>query len=199
MRKVVSALIEKLSRVSVSTRFVPEIDGLRFFAIGSVVLYHMLGVISVRQFGTWQPDRFAATFPLNWLIEGHFGVPLFFAISGFVLALPFADHHLHGREVLPLPRYYLRRLARLGPPYVINLVFLFLALVALGHLRLADWPHLLASFCYVHDSLMAAKAPSTGSRGRWKPRCSFIWWRRFSRWPYSASPARFCGGRFWLG
>jgi len=85
---------ERLSRVSVSTRFVPEIDGLRFFAIGSVVLYHLLGIISVRKFGAWEPERFAAYFPLNWLTRGHFGVPLFFAISGFVLAMPFADHYL---------------------------------------------------------------------------------------------------------
>jgi len=144
-------LQEHLSRVSVSTRFVPEIDGLRFFAIGSVVLYHLLGIISVRRFGTLQLDHFAAYFPLNWLTYGHFGVPLFFAISGFVLALPFADHYLHGREVLPLPRYYVRRLTRLGPPYVINLGFLFLAQIWTGHLAFSGWPHLLASICYVHD------------------------------------------------
>jgi peptidoglycan/LPS O-acetylase OafA/YrhL len=155
-------LQERLSRVSVSTRFVPEIDGLRFFAIGSVVLYHLLGIISVRQFGTWQPDRFAVWFPLNWLVQGHFGVPLFFAISGFVLALPFAEHHLQGREVLTLGRYYLRRVARLGPPYVINLVFLFLLMIALGHLTFADWPHLLASIFYVHDIAYGCQSTVNG-------------------------------------
>jgi peptidoglycan/LPS O-acetylase OafA/YrhL len=155
-------LQERFSRISVSTRFVPEIDGLRFFAIGSVVLYHLLGIISVRQFGTWQPDRFAAYFPLNWLTHGHFGVPLFFAISGFVLALPFAEHHLQGREVLSLRRYYLRRVARLGPPYVINLSFLFMSQIALGHLTLADWPHLLASVCYVHDVAYGCQSTVNG-------------------------------------
>jgi peptidoglycan/LPS O-acetylase OafA/YrhL len=159
---VFTQLTQKLSRVSVSTRFVPEIDGLRFFAIGSVVLYHLLGIVSVRQFATWQPERFAAYFPLNWLTKGYFGVPLFFAISGFVLAMPFAEHYLHGREVLPLRSYYLRRLARLGPPYVLNLVFLFMVLISLGHLRFADWPHLLASICYVHDIAYGCQSTVNG-------------------------------------
>ena len=91
-----------LSRISVSTRFIPEVDGLRFFAIGSVVFYHLLGIISVRMFGSWNPAHFDSLFPLNWLTHGYFGVPLFFAISGFVLAMPFAEHHLSQREIPPL-------------------------------------------------------------------------------------------------
>jgi peptidoglycan/LPS O-acetylase OafA/YrhL len=34
----------RLSRLSVSTRFMAEVDGLRSVAFGSVVLYHLLGI-----------------------------------------------------------------------------------------------------------------------------------------------------------
>lgn len=56
---------------------------------------------------------------------GHLGVALFFIISGFVLALPFAKQHLDKGPRVSLPAYYLRRVTRLEPPYVIHLVFLF--------------------------------------------------------------------------
>lgn len=154
--------LDRLSRVSVSTRFVAEVDGLRFFAIGSVVLYHLMGIISVRIYGSWEPSRFDTVFPLNWVTQGHFGVPLFFAISGFVLAMPFADHHLYGREALPLPKYYLRRVARLGPPYLFNLVFLFVAVAASGHIAWDSWPHLVASLCYVHGWVYGTQSTVNG-------------------------------------
>jgi peptidoglycan/LPS O-acetylase OafA/YrhL len=50
-------------------------------------------------------------------------VELFFAISGFILALPFARQHLGQGEPIRLKAYYLRRLTRLEPPYLIQLVF----------------------------------------------------------------------------
>ncbi len=152
----------RLSRLSVSTRFVPEVDGLRFVAIGSVVLYHLMGIISVRQFGKWDAGLFANIWPLNWLSYGHFGVPLFFTISGFVLAMPFAEHFLFEREVLPLRLYYLRRLARLGPPYLLSLLFLFGALLATGRLTAKDWPHLVASACYVHNLVYGSMSTING-------------------------------------
>ena len=57
-------------------------------------------------------------------------MPLFFAISGFILALPFAEHYLSGAPRPTLGRYYVRRVTRIEPPYVINLTIL-LALMLL--------------------------------------------------------------------
>jgi len=45
----------KFTRITTSGRFIPEIDGLRFIAIISVVVYHFLGIASVRMDGTWPP------------------------------------------------------------------------------------------------------------------------------------------------
>jgi len=53
-------------------------------------------------------------------------VELFFAISGFILGLPFARQYLHQAEPVRLKAYYLRRLTRLEPPYVIQLIFALL-------------------------------------------------------------------------
>jgi len=40
-RLTLTSLQEKLARITSSGRVIPEIDGLRFIAIGSVVLYHL--------------------------------------------------------------------------------------------------------------------------------------------------------------
>jgi len=99
---------------------------------------------------------------------GDHGVKLFFAISGFILALPFARQYLcHGNRV-SLREYYVRRLSRIQPPYVIHLVFLFLACWLVlrwqpSHPHLyknAAWAgyalkHILASLFYVNGFLFA--------------------------------------------
>ncbi|HEX9620879.1 MAG TPA: acyltransferase family protein, partial [Polyangiaceae bacterium] len=80
-----SRLWSALSRRTSGGRFIAEIDGLRFVAIAWVLLYH---VRSLRG-----PD---VAFPLHVVTaSGHFGVELFFMVSGFVLALPFAKAHLN--------------------------------------------------------------------------------------------------------
>ena len=85
--------------------FLPQLDGLRFIAIMGVVLYHLKG-------------NFAFQYPNHDLGllgrlcgRGAFGVPLFFTISGFIIARPF----LIQRSV-SIKRYMLRRLSRLSHP-----------------------------------------------------------------------------------
>jgi peptidoglycan/LPS O-acetylase OafA/YrhL len=89
-------------------------DGLRFFAIVSVVMWHIAQLVrkdhSVLQ-TTFNRD---VVFPFMHI--GTIGVPLFFAISGFVLSLPFAEHYLNGRSRPRIGKYYLRRITRLEPP-----------------------------------------------------------------------------------
>ena len=56
------------------------------------------------------------------LEHGNYGVQLFFVISGFVLALPFASHYLCQTRAVSLRAYFLRRLTRLEPPYVLSML-----------------------------------------------------------------------------
>ena len=84
--------------------------------------------------------------------HGYRGVNLFYVISGFILGLPFAAHHLQGKPPVKLKSYFLRRLTRLEPPYLLNLSICYAVLVlAQGR----DWsellPRLVASAAYVHN------------------------------------------------
>ncbi|HMF10558.1 MAG TPA: acyltransferase, partial [Thermoanaerobaculia bacterium] len=89
---------------------------------------------------------------------GFHGVELFFVISGFILALPFASAHLRSGPPVPLGKYFLRRLTRLEPPYILCMVFLFVMLVSAGRGARALWPHLLASLTYVHNLVYAKES-----------------------------------------
>jgi peptidoglycan/LPS O-acetylase OafA/YrhL len=109
--------------------------------------------------GDWVNDIFST---------GHLGVQLFFAISGYILSLPFARSRLAGDKPVRLGGYYLRRVTRIEPPYVIHLLFLFLlCALVLRHLPehqrfYADssWldysgKHILASLFYSNGFIFA--------------------------------------------
>lgn len=147
-----SRLLGRLRRVTTSKAFIPEIDGLRFLAILTVVLFHLgTAIIDNVPAGRWlaPPDT-------DWLrrltLTGGLGVDIFFAISGFVLALPFARHHLQGAKPVSLRAYYWRRVTRLEPPYILVMVGLFAVhvwLLKTGTFA-ALLPRLLASLVYLH-------------------------------------------------
>src|SRR5690349_11306910 len=119
----------KLTRITSGGKFIPEIDGLRFIAIASVVAFHVYQYLL---------DR-AGIAPLGILgtalHNGQRGVPLFFVISGFILGRPFADHYLSGAPAPKLKEYYLRRLTRLEPPYIAALLAVFVGLAAFSSNR----------------------------------------------------------------
>ncbi|EEF57135.1 acyltransferase family protein [Pedosphaera parvula] len=113
---------ERLSRRTSSGDYIAEIDGLRFLAIGSVLVFHLIFSMASaygRQLQSWEQGIFSVT------SRNPFGVQLFFVISGFILAMPFIRHFVGGEKPVSIVRYYLRRLTRLEPPYVIVLVSLF--------------------------------------------------------------------------
>ncbi len=77
---------------------------------------------------------------------------LFFVISGFILALPFANHHIRNGKKIRLKDFYLRRLTRLEPPYILALIGLFCAYMLIGKYTFSElFPSLLASLLYVHQ------------------------------------------------
>jgi peptidoglycan/LPS O-acetylase OafA/YrhL len=102
---------------------------------------------------------------------GHNGVALFFSISGFILAIPFARQGLRGAPPVPLREYYLRRVTRIEPPYVIQLIIM-MALCVFVLRRLPSHPHLfnnagwfgyalahiLSSLIYMHSLIFGAHA-----------------------------------------
>lgn len=94
----------------------------------------------------------------NFVMEGGYGVSIFFMISGFILSLPFAKNYLDrgvDKKSISLKRYYLRRLIRLEPPYIIALIIFFI-----GHVWILNKynfqelvPHFFASAVYLHNTI----------------------------------------------
>jgi len=128
-------LYQHLSRVMTRGRvFVPQVDGLRFLAIMGVLAFHVRA-ITAWHYGVTLESPTGADGLVNWTFgAGCKGVELFFAISGFILGLPFARQYCGGGEPVRLKAYYLRRLTRLEPPYVIQLLLvLILTCLVLRH------------------------------------------------------------------
>jgi peptidoglycan/LPS O-acetylase OafA/YrhL len=156
-------LLGKFSRETSSGRFIPEMDGLRFVAIGMVFLFHLNAYFTTKV----PAIRFASTYDSDWLagvaLVGFRGVELFFVISGFILGLPFAAHHINGSAPVNLRRYYLRRLTRLEPPYIVTVLVLFaLAIWFQGETTQALYRHLAASLLYSHNLIYGTHSPVIG-------------------------------------
>jgi peptidoglycan/LPS O-acetylase OafA/YrhL len=149
-RGVGAWLVGRFSRVTTSGGFISEIDGLRFIAIGTVVLFHLVVDLAIKSPGAYAipADSILATVALH----GFHGVELFFVISGFILALPFASHRLKGARRVDLKQYFIRRVTRLEPPYILCMLIVFAALVLLkGRDARGLLPHLAASLVYLHN------------------------------------------------
>jgi peptidoglycan/LPS O-acetylase OafA/YrhL len=148
---------ENLIRVTSGSRFIPEIDGLRFLAIVPVVIMHFTERLSRVN------SNILTDFDhklISMLSNGHVGVYLFFAISGFILALPFGNQKLNNSGSLSLGKYYLRRLTRLEPPYLIVMTLLLIALVIVKKEDFNNLvPHFIASIFYVHRFIYGTWSP----------------------------------------
>ena len=140
----------RFRRVTSTGRFLPFIDALRFLAIVPVLLTHIFSFIVLKKNYTQSSISSWWWIPIK---NGGNGVQLFFAISGFILALPFISYYLGiSDKQVSLKKYFLRRITRLEPPYIISMVFFFVLLVV-THKYTFDvlFPHLIASLLYVHN------------------------------------------------
>jgi peptidoglycan/LPS O-acetylase OafA/YrhL len=152
-------ILSRFARVTTSGNFISEIDGLRFVAIATVVLFHLVVNLSIKN-----PATFAVPESGNLLVSiarhGFRGVELFFIISGFILAVPFAAHHLLGRSPVRLRQYFLRRVTRLEPPYLLCMTILVAARLLLQN-QTASYllPHYGASLVYLHNILFGTESP----------------------------------------
>ncbi|WP_294191573.1 acyltransferase [uncultured Sphingomonas sp.] len=150
---------DTFGRVTNSHNYVPQIDGLRFLAIAQVMLYHA----ALRGQRAADPAAMPDEGWFAWLPNGIAGVELFFFISGYIIAYPF----LTGRPPR-LRAFYLRRITRLEPPYILTVLICFAAFASAGGnigpspaLRHTDattplWESLLASLFYLHGTIFAA-------------------------------------------
>lgn len=154
-RKHRFSILDHLSRKTTSGRFIPEIDSLRFVAIAMVVVYHLAGFVAENDRLARVPDAGRGWF-YDAASYGHYGVQLFFMISGFVLALPFATHWLANGKRVQLRAYFLRRLTRLEPPYVLCMVGFAAILIARQRYPVDEiLTHLGASLLYLHNLVYA--------------------------------------------
>jgi peptidoglycan/LPS O-acetylase OafA/YrhL len=144
-------------RITSQKDFIPQIDGLRFVAITSVILFHLYGSL------THNGAVRVPVFDSQMIVLAKRGVELFFAISGFILGVPFASSYLRGGPSINLKRYFLRRLTRLEPPYVLNLLVWSAILMVVEHRRAHDIvPHLLASLAYLHGVIYNSDSTING-------------------------------------
>lgn len=141
---LIAVLMLQFRRITAKNRFIAQIDGLRFVAIAWVVFFHIYSALSTR-----------GAIPVPWPLDTDLpkrGVELFFAISGFILGVPFASVRLRNARPVNLKQYFLRRLTRLEPPYFISLFVWAAEGWVTGRRPFGDMaPHLVASFFYLHN------------------------------------------------
>ena len=144
-------LVQRLRRVTRDGLWIPEVDGLRFVAIGAVLLFHMYKELILRsgriipvEPGYWWLGRF--------LGNGNRGVNLFFVISGMILALPFARQYLTASRPVALGKYSMRRVTRLEPPYIAAMTVAAVLIAVYSHgLDAGFMTHFVASIFYQHN------------------------------------------------
>jgi peptidoglycan/LPS O-acetylase OafA/YrhL len=147
-----------LRRVVSSNLYKPEIDGLRFFAISMVVIGHLLGRVG---------RQMEAVSSASSTYDPTSGVYLFFAISGFVIASQFLRKKLAPLSGAFLGPYFLRRLTRIEPPYLLLIILSYLFLITTNyrppgmrqfydaHVSLTE--SFIASLFYSHGWLIGAQ------------------------------------------
>ena len=126
-------------------------DGLRGIAAAWVVLFHIHAGGHLSEL-----DRLLPPVMTKVLFEwGHLGVPIFFVLSGFVIA-----HSLRNSQVTwsLFQNFSLRRFIRLSPPYYFSIVFvlLFKLLSAKATSEIFELPSLAgltSHLFYVQDML----------------------------------------------
>lgn len=145
-------LLARLGRTTSGHKVIPEIDGLRFFAIATVLAFHS-NIQAARSLTPGISDldlhaQMSTSAVASIFAQGDVGVPVFFAISGFILGLPFARHRRNLGPAVGLQAYFGRRLSRLEVPFLVSLVLALLAQIAVG--AHWTWQGLAASASYTH-------------------------------------------------
>lgn len=100
----------------IAARF-PLVDSMRAIAAMSILAYH----------GAFVTGALDGTGAERWYAQLNVGVPLFFAISGFLLYRPWVAARLAGASTPDVRVYALRRALRIVPAYWVALIAIALA------------------------------------------------------------------------
>ncbi len=149
----------RLQRITTSSRWIPEVDGLRFVAISSVLLIHILAQMNshAHLYGLHTSGHEAFVAAMYQLGRG---VQLFFAISGYILAQPFLRQYVDGGKPVRLGSFYLRRLTRLEPPYILSLLIYAVSLLLLHRMAAhVVWRSFAMCAFYVHNFFAKGTPP----------------------------------------
>jgi peptidoglycan/LPS O-acetylase OafA/YrhL len=161
----VRALKARFTRVTSSGAVIPELDGIRMLALLCVLAHHVMAayLVQTERFGKISlPRDWYLVAPRDWFIDVNlhavFAVRVFFALSGLIVSLPFARRYRAGLPARSARSFYLGRLVRIAPPYILSCLVFFLWIVlpfrhhnpaAYFH---AFFPHLVASLFYLHGT-----------------------------------------------
>lgn len=144
---MLSTFFKSLKRDTAGKRYLPFVDGIRFLAIMPVVILHanerlQRYVTNTDQMMSWENE-------MSYLISrGAIGVMIFFALSGFILSLPFAKQ----ASAFSYKTYLKRRLTRLEPPFIFWMTVFGLVLFFKSNIELSELAkHYFASLFYVHN------------------------------------------------
>lgn len=140
------------------------LTGIRGWAALWVFLYHVWSL-------SGHPDFTVvlAGVPLDFtpLVSiGGAGVTIFFVLSGFLLAIPFAEWQSGLRQRPALDRYFLRRVMRVFPAYYAQLaILLLIAAWVPGQTGIDDWGSLFRHLLMLFTPSPLGTAPVNG-----------VWW-----------------------
>ncbi len=146
-------IIQLFKRTTTSKGFIPEIDGFRFIAIGTVLVFHFHFLLVKELHDSVQTPTTAeqVSDAAWWLERMDLGVKVFFGISGIILSIPFWKTYRWGAKPVDLKSYFIRRLTRLEPPFLAAIIgFLLVHWLVLGEKLGELIPHFFATIFYVH-------------------------------------------------
>ncbi|MFC3879989.1 acyltransferase family protein [Algoriphagus namhaensis] len=139
-------LKSELIRKPNSGKHLPFVDGLRFLAIVPVIFQHanerLFKYGNLPELKGWEEQ-------VSFLISrGTIGVFIFFAISGFILSLPFSREN----SKLNYKTYLKRRWQRIEPPFIFWMTCCALILLVMQAYPIGEllW-HYLATVTYTHQ------------------------------------------------
>lgn len=165
-RSILQAFHQYFGRITSSGSYTPEIDGIRFVAIFFVLLQHSTERILRRAPAEYFGPHLKPL--LAFFERGYVGVSIFFALSGYILVGGLLKSYSQGRlDRKQVGRYFLRRVCRIEPPYVVAVVIIFIATSTL-HLSSQytrafgaggdQGPHLIATLLYLHNLIFAGRS-----------------------------------------
>lgn len=146
-----SPFFTRFRRITSGGAYVAEIDGLRFIAILAVFFFHIGRMTEIHVHPYVPPANPLLALVGTLVFHGERGVAIFFAISGFILGIPFARARLLDAPKVSIRQYLLRRLTRIEPPYMLSQLIRFYPVMLARSMSFVQiLPHLLAGLLYVH-------------------------------------------------